>query len=73
MRTHGEKALIKQLLQSPQWPLVEQIAKELVLRIKDASYLKDSQWETAKSVAVAEGQIQGLSMLIQELYNQLQD
>lgn len=68
MRTQAEKSQIKMFLQSPQWQLIEQIVKELIQKIRDQSNLRETEWETAKSVALEEGQVQGINNLIQELY-----
>ena len=63
-----EKTILRILLQSPQFRIVENVAKEIVENIRNHSNLKDTEWETAKSVAMEEGQIQGINQLLQELY-----
>lgn len=68
MRTKSESSLIRNLVQGPQWPIIESLAKEIIARIKDASSLRDDMWQTARAVAENEGQIQGINILIQELY-----
>ena len=68
-----EKVILRTLLQSPPFRIVENIAKELVQNIRDQSNLKETEWETAKSVALEEGQIGGINQLIQELYRLAQN
>ena len=68
-----EKTILRALLQSPQFRIVENVAKEITENIRNRSNLKDTEWETAKSVAMEEGQIQGINQLIQELYRLAQE
>ena len=73
MITDSEKSILRNLIQSPPFRVVENIANELIEHIKDQSNLKDTEWETAKSVALEEGQIQGIRQLIQEIYRLAQN
>ena len=73
MITASDKTALRMLLQSQPWMIVERIAKELVQNKKEASNLRETEWETAKNVAVEEGYIQGINTLIQELYAQALD
>ena len=68
-----DKSQIKQLLQDPKWQVVENVAKEITQSVKDQSNLKETLWETGKSVAFEEGQIQGINQLLKRLYKEAQD
>ncbi len=68
MRNKADAGFIKQLLQSPSWRVVEQVAEELKDQAKEQVGLRDTEWETIKSVAATEGRIQGINAFIQELY-----
>lgn len=68
MITQAEKSFIKQLLQSPGWRVVEQVAKELIDKQKDSDNVAETQWETARNAVNERGFIQGVNTLIQELY-----
>jgi dihydroneopterin aldolase len=73
MITSSEKNLLKNLIQSPGFRIVENVAKELIEQVKDQSNLRETEWETAKNVALEEGQIGGIRKLLQELYRLAQD
>ena len=60
---------IKQLLQSPHFETAKMIAQELIQKIRDQSNLGDTEWETARNVALEEGQIRGINKFIDELYH----
>ena len=68
-----DKSQIKQLLQDPKWQVVENVAKEITQSVKDQSNLRETLWETGKSVAFEEGQIQGINQLLKRLYKEAQD
>ena len=68
-----DKSQIKQLLQDPKWQVVENVAKEITQSVKDQSNLKETLWETGKSVAFEEGQVQGINQLLKRLYKEAQD
>jgi len=68
MISTNEKSQLRALLQSPQFRIVENIAKELTQNMKDQSNKRDTEWETAAAVVFEEGQIQGINKLLQELY-----
>lgn len=71
--TSAEKSMVRQILQSPGWRIIEDMAKEIIQKTRDQSNLRETEWETIKSVAVEEGQIQGINLLIQEIYKTAQD
>mgnify|MGYP001574127857 CR=1 FL=1 len=64
----NEKAQLKYLLQDPKWQVVERIVKLNLDRISMQSKLKDNQWDTIKATIFDEGQIMGITSLIQELW-----
>ena len=63
-----EEAFIKHLVQSPQWRIVEDLAKEVVNKINEESVLRDSNEETLKETLLREGRIQGIKQLLSELF-----
>ena len=73
MITKADKSQIKQLIQSPAWRVVEQIAQDFITRTRDAGVVRDTEWDTLKSALSQEGQVQGINGLIQELYKHAQD
>lgn len=65
--TQLEKSQIRGLVQSPQWKTVERVAKEFMDSVAFANKVRESEWETLKSVLEDEGQLKGVSRLLQEL------
>lgn len=61
------------LLQSPSWKVVEQVIEEIIASERDQSNLRETEWETAKNVALEEGRIQGLRKLTQRLFDLAQN
>lgn len=72
MISKQDKSLLKNLFQSPQWRLVEQIASDLVLKWRSESCVRDSEWETVKTLLINEGQSRGVKSLLQEILDQAQ-
>ena len=64
----NEKQQLKYLLQDPKWQVVERIVKLNLDRISMQSKLKDNEWDTIKAAIFDEGQIMGITSLIQELW-----
>ena len=73
MITEGQKQQIKAVLQSPQWPAVEELAKEMQENIRSESSLRQTQWETLQTTIFKEGRLKGISEFLQELYKQAQN
>lgn len=73
MISNHEKSLLRTLIQNPAFRIVESVGQELIQGIRDQSNLKDTEWETAKSVALEEGQVKGINTLIKEVYRLAQD
>lgn len=61
---------IKQLLSSPQWRIVEEIADGLCQKIRDEGVIRESEWETIRSLLTSEGEVRGIRRFLQELYSQ---
>ena len=64
----NEKQQLKHLLQDPKWQVVERIVKLNLDRISMQSKLKDNEWDTLRATIFDEGQITGITGLIQELW-----
>lgn len=71
--SNAEKSQVKQLLQQPQWQVIERIANELCLQLRDGSVITPTQWETLQAVLTREGEVRGIRKLIQELYKIAQE
>jgi hypothetical protein len=67
----SQKSSLKLLLQSPQWKIVEAIEEELVKNITLDSSIRETTDETLKETYLKEGRVQGIRLLIQELFNQI--
>ena len=68
MLDKNEKLQLKHLLQDPKWEVVNRIVKMNLDRISMQSKLKDNEWDTLKATIYDEGQIAGITGLIQELW-----
>lgn len=58
---------VKQLVQSPQWKAIEQIAQELITKVQDGSPIRETNDETLKELFLKEGKVRGIRELFQEL------
>jgi hypothetical protein len=63
-----QKSSLKNLIQSPQWKIVEFVAEEYIKRINNGSSIRETDWETLREVVGREGKVQGVREFIQELY-----
>ena len=68
--SQSEKSGIKQLLSSPHWKTVENVAEQIINRIREEEGIKDSEWETVKNAIDKESQVKGIRRLFQELWLQ---
>jgi hypothetical protein len=66
-----ERSQIKQLIQSPQWLAIQNVAKELIAKLQGESRVKDTEWDTIKASLFVEGEIRGIELLFQELERQI--
>lgn len=73
MITQAEKSMLRQLIQSPTWSIIERLAQKQIDKIKTDSYVKETEFETIKTVLLSEGQIQGITNLINYIYNTQND
>lgn len=69
MYTRLEKSQILNLLRSPQWVSIENIAQEVQKEIQDDAVSHETEWDTIKSALLKEGQISGIKRFIQRLYD----
>ena len=67
MITSQEKSQIKALIHSPQWATIERVADLLVEKIQEEIQIKDTEWETIKSLLQSEGKKEGIKRFLQEL------
>ena len=67
MITKGDKSQVRQIISSPQWPVVENIANKLCAQAREG-IVTDTEWNMVKTSLLAEGEIKGIRRLIQELY-----
>ena len=70
MITEAERSQLKLILQSPQWATVVRLLDVYVQSIRDQSCLRDDLWQTARTVAYNEGQIDGIRKFVQELFKE---
>lgn len=69
MISNPEKRQCRQIIQSPQWKVVEMIANEMCNKINSDSNIRDSEWETVKTTLINDGMVRGIRNFIQEIYN----
>ena len=72
MINEQEKNQIRNLLNSPQWKLIERLGEEVCQRILDNSTVRDSEWETIRATFEKEYQVKGIRHFISEFYNNAQ-
>jgi len=68
--TKTEKEQIKYLVRSPQWQAVERAAELYIEKIRNSSKIKNTQWETIKSLLKDEGKVEGIKDFLNELSKQ---
>lgn len=73
MLTNPEQKQIRQLLQTPQWAVAEQLANKMVDKFKDEQIVHSTEWETLRASILREGKIEGVRALVQEIYRQAQE
>lgn len=69
MYTRLEKSQILNLLRSPQWVSIENIAQEVQKEIQDDAVSHETEWDTIKSALLKQGQVNGIKRFIQRLYD----
>ena len=65
--TREQRSIIKNLMQSPAWPILKQLRQELCDKIAYEPKTRENEWETLKAVLGMEGQIYGINKFFQEL------
>jgi len=68
-----EKQQILSVISSPHWRTIEQFSEYLCGEIRKEHPIKDTEWETIKTVIFREGQIDGIKRFINELYGQIKE
>ncbi len=63
-----DEQFIRHLVQSPNWRIIDDLAKEITDRINNNSVLRDTNEETLKETLLREGRIQGIKQLLSEMY-----
>ena len=70
MLSNAEQKQMRQLLQTPQWGVAEQLANKVIEKFKDEQVVHPTEWETIRASLLREGKIDGVRNLIQEIYRQ---
>ena len=73
MIDNNQRQMIRALLSDPKWGMVEQLANALCVKIKDNSPIKETVDQTILEVGIQEGKVQGIRLLLQELYKTASD
>lgn len=68
-----EKQQMLQVLSSPHWSALEALANHKISLLKDDFGSRETEWETMKNNLLTEGKIQGIRLLIQEVYKLAQE
>ena len=63
-----EKSFIKNIVQSNQWSVIEQLGRVLIDKIKEEGTIGDTEWETVKTALLKEGKAEGIRMFLSELF-----
>ena len=69
MLSRDAKSMIKDLMQSPVWPVLKSLRQELCDKIAYEPKTRENEWETLKAVLGMEGQVYGINKFFQELDN----
>lgn len=63
------KKLLQDLINTPMWPAITDIANEIITELQKESTVKETIDETAMATADKEGQIKGIKKLIDNIFN----
>lgn len=63
-----EESFIRQLVRSQNWSTIENLGRELVEKIKNENVITDTEWETLKNAIMKEGRIEGIKLILSELF-----
>lgn len=67
--TTNEKSLIRQLMQGPQFKVLEDLQKEIIDRIVNDTKVMNTEWETVRKTLLDQGQVDGINRFFKELYS----
>jgi len=67
--TEQEKSFIRNLVQSPNWQIIESLAKRIVDKINEESTVRDNEWDTLRTTLQKEGKVEGVKQLLSEMFN----
>ena len=63
-----EEQFIRSLVQSPNWAVIENLAKEIVNKINEDNSIRDTEWETIRATLGKEGKVEGIKQLLSEMF-----
>ena len=72
MISKTERTQIVQLLQTPQWKALENLIHTIAKGYEEEAIILDSEWDAMRSSLIKEGKKRGIQVLMQEIYNCLQ-
>ena len=58
------------MIQDPRFQTFERFAQELIEKIRDRQISLESEWGTLSDVLFREGEVNGIRLLIKEMYEQ---
>lgn len=73
MITKQEKSAIRQMLQTANWRIAQEVADEMIKGWQNQSKKRDDVYKTAEAVWEDEGKCAGVRSFIQELFKQAND
>jgi len=68
-----QKSALKNIMQSRQWEVVEEAAKQYIDKLQSNERIKSTEWETIRDNCRIQGQIEGINNFLQELNKQAND
>lgn len=72
MISDRDKSLLKKLVTSSEWNLVNLVAEELLQDIRQRSNVAETEWETLKNTLMNEGEQRGILRILQRLIDYAQ-
>lgn len=70
--TNIERSLLKKLMQSPEFPLVQRMGEMMCREIEEESIMRSTEWETMSAGLLKEGRLLGIKCFMREFYNQFE-
>lgn len=70
--TNIEKSLLKKLMQSPEFSLIQRMAELMCREIEEESIMRSTEWEAISSGLLKEGRLMGIKCFLREFYNQFE-